>query len=407
MDAENKNTNIISGIVSTDMTKLISADSFMSALGKSPTLGAPMDPDAPQSFEALCSVLTNDTLIYFQKPNNFPKNPRPVMAAWNMVAADMIEKGKVAKPAPTEPLPSFSVAERCQIMIGPFNKYISTAGISDKLCRWARFQFFDPELMVVFWQNNCEEELQTALDTILQHCGQIPTSFQATFKRFPASIDSVSSMYLKEREWTPEEFTVAYIFWAFVKGYRYAASLKPEHIYAVHWLRERAMKVDVKLRTVDQEYLRRLFPWGHFLSELIQYPKFKFDSNSITEAILNLREYTIGEHYRATDEKKLHQFTRDGLQHCLPKELGAEDWYTRLKKSADIVLPLLALATGENLPAILSLVINSVDLSIPESAKSRINLKGRQLRLLFYRSTISSLIKRHRKELNNYLNAHK
>jgi hypothetical protein len=407
MNVENKDSNTATGIFSADMTKLIAGDSFTTGLGKA---NAIMDPDAPRSFEVLSTILANDTLIYFQKPSNFPAHPRPIMAVWNKVAAELIEQGKLAAPFKRGPLPPISREKRCQIMLTPFNDWIKSSAVANKLCRWAYFQFSDKELMSIFWMNNKEEELETAIDCIFQSGAQISVPFNVTFERYPAVIDKVSSNYLREREWRAEEFTVAYIFWAFVKGYLYAESLTSEHIYAVHWLRRRAMDVDVQLRKVGKEDLPDLFPWGLFLSELLQNPKFKFHGDSIAEAILNLRTYTQKDLHHASDEKKLLKFTREGLYQSLPKQLGSHDWYAMLKKSSLVALALWALLRRKedlSIPVKLAIGINIFDIIVSNEMKARINETGRRLQLLYYRRTISSIIKRHMRELNEYLDARK
>jgi Fe-S-cluster containining protein len=265
VDTENKNAKITSEIFSADMTKLIAADSFLSSFDKPDSYDCAIDPYAPQSFEALCTVLTNDTRIYFKRPAYFPERPRPIMATWNKVAKDLVKRGEVTKLLPQENQPILSLEKRCQIMIGPFAEFVSLDETSAKLSQWVRFQLSDRELMNIYWQNSTTEELQTAFHIMHEYCEGIPATLQTAFKNaiLPNKIDEHSADRLNGK-WapTPDEYAAAYIFWAFVKGYRYAASLTSQHVYAYHWLREKAMKVDIEFKRLDDEYLRRLFPWG-------------------------------------------------------------------------------------------------------------------------------------------------
>ena len=391
----------MTSIFSADMTKLIAADSFLTPLGNAlPWAAVTMDPDAPASFEGLCNILTNDSLIAFNRPKHLPRRMRPIMAAWSNIDNGLIGDGKV-QPLQHEPLTQLSAAALCQVMVEPFNQYARNPETVRKLIRFAHFQFSDPELMRIFWLNNTEAELQIAAETLRQHDDTIIRRFATAFRRPPVlSIDAISVDRLTGKQWTADKFIIAYVFWGFAKGYRSAAALGPHHVYAVHWLREHAMKAGIEFRTTE-EAVYSCFPWGHLLAELVRHPEFQFDNDAVTAGILNLRMYTIKDLYRATDQTKANEFAQQGLEQCLPKELYSANAYRWLSGSAKIAGILFSKAS-ENawmIPA----MVTTLDLALPDRAKSGMNAYVRQIRLWSHRRTISSLVRRHHQDIDEYL----
>lgn len=163
-------------IFSADVTKLIAADSYLAGeYGKPLTFSRrPMDPGAPESFEALCTILTNPSLIYFAKPKWFPEDPTPIMSEWDRVAKELSESGLVGPPKGQPANPAQHLDERCAEAIESFSQWIADDGTARRLVEFAQFQFNSAELMVIFWgtygnQNNTEGELEAALYAVLKH----------------------------------------------------------------------------------------------------------------------------------------------------------------------------------------------------------------------------------------------
>ena len=356
---------------------------------------------------------TLTTRIYFQPPSNFPDKPRPIMAAWKMVAEECDIPKPILVPSLAEVKGKekvFEDGEKWERMSGAFAKWTESVQVTHKLVRWARFQLLDPELMKICWginkstgkQNNTQEEFRNALIEMRKH-NRISPTFKAAFKAAPPFIDAESTKFLPKGKWTAEDFNVAYIFWAFVKGYRYSSSLNAEHIYAVHWLRRRAMSVDVKLRSVSRAYPQDLFPWGHFLSEMTQMPIFYLGREDLPESILNLRQFTTKNAPPTTDEKRIDDFVKEGLFESLPKK-PVEEWFkmSSLTVSLAIALWQMWVTNTENdlrliAPLIPFLIKDCIPYIVPKEQIIR------RFQLLVYQPTISSLIKRNRPVLLEYM----
>lgn len=392
-------------IFAVDATQLIAADSYVPYVTKSRSVisdsSRRADPGARESFEGVVNILTNDTLCHFRKPASFPNRPRPIMKCWEQVAAKQHEAGEVAYPL-IQQTGTQTLKDRCEEASEAFEKWITEPEVIANLIRWAQFQFSSDELMRFFWgdttPNNTESELQAALDLVQSGNSSLWSQFEIEFKAHLLFIDSTSRQQLTNRKWTPNEFTAAYIYWNFVKGFTFSASLREDRFYVFHWLRERALRASSVVDQLRPESVQGMVPWGMYLFDIAASEHFHFDSESFSTAIIALRQYTQADFWKVNTEHELKAFLEQGLFQSLPKVLGDRDWYRISSNATGILLNGIARYTnhaeiGWALQTFLSLGSEVLEYN---SAKSSFNRAfANAVKSLRFRRSVSLLLRAH------------
>ena len=305
-----------------DMTKLISADSLVTSLGHSLTSAAPLrDPEAKQDFEMLVTLISNDTLIYIKEPEKFPKKPTSIMEAWKKVAENCAMTGCVPAARHTEELGPLSNEKICERMVNPFEYYLDQHGACERLVAWARFQLCDPKLSKVFWENNSKGDLKMVIAMFENARKKPPDKFYIVVDDGGVNMCDMSAQHFVNSELTLQQFTFAYAFWAFVKGYKYSSSLTNEHLYVVHWLRELAIETDASRVSIDEECMPDMVPWGLLITDLLIKDSKHCDTTAIADGILSLRKFTIENWDSAQNYGEQVVFLEEGVNQFMSKVL--------------------------------------------------------------------------------------
>lgn len=318
-----------------DMTMLIAASSRAADNGGyflcNPRALA--DPEASQSFECLGTIACNDTRVFFRKPEYLPFRS-PIIEAWLKIA-QTVEAPKFA---------DLDDQERLAVMLPIFVDWLyqsSADGGSNarKLADFIAFQFSYPALMDHFWANNSLSKLKIALAVLEQY--PVTAMLAEEIRKVGIRADARSRREIGAMDDT--EYALAYGFRGFIKGFRYSAGLPDNNVYAVHWLRDKAITAGVVVHsTTESTDYRRLFPWGVFLNTLPELNSVAFGADEVTDLILNLRKYTSNQLDQlpsavkirgAIDYSRMRDFVRQGLRESLPLrklDLIDSDWVVRL-----------------------------------------------------------------------------
>ena len=314
------------------------------------------DPEASQSFECLGTIACNDTQVFFRKPDNLPFRS-PIIEAWMKIADPSVESPKLV---------DIDEEERLAVMLPIFATWLyesSADGQSNarRLADFIAFQFSYPALMNQFWSNNNLSQLKLALAVLEKR--PVTAALAEELKKLGVRADARSRRAVGGMDDT--EYAMAYGFWGFVKGFRYSAGLPENNVYAVHWLRDKAITAgSVVHSTTESKDYRRLFPWGVFLNTLPELNSLALGGDEVTDLILNLRKYTSNELDKlsstvevrgAVDYRRLRDFVRQGLRQSLPLrklDLINSDWVVRLlvlsfARHLFNTNPVIALLAGE------------------------------------------------------------
>jgi hypothetical protein len=164
------------------------------------------------------------------------------------------------------------------------------------------------------------------------------------------------------------------------------------------------MAVDVKFRALETEQLHAMFPWGPILFNITQHPEFRYDNDAVMGALISLRQYTKANLYAATDEHKIKEFTADGIHKCIPHDIAHFDAHASLKNGLFLLALYLAAKDHLAIAKILQGIIYASSYVVNKTAKARFNKTvGQCFKTWRYRSTVSSLVRQHEKELARYL----
>jgi len=114
-------------------------------------------------------------------------------------------------------------------------------------------------------------------------------------------------------------------------------------VYAVHWLRDKAITAGVTVRsTGEADAYRELFPWGVFLNALPEWASVSLGSDEMTALLIGLRKYTSSElpllglpvsDSGDVDFPRIREFVSEGLRQSLPLgkfERVNSEWATQL-----------------------------------------------------------------------------
>ena len=262
-----------------DVTKLLAADSFLGVYG--PLL----DPEAETAFTTLTSLLANPTRrSFFHRVHLIEEQLGPVGKCWKSDASR-------AEPRPTQPI--VMDAEKAASFIRVFR-----GDEARRAARWLCFQSSD-KLMAVFWQDNREDDLKETYDALCAanlafRAAELASTIYEVQQDCGAKLLSACSHAAAEQgrplkyAWDDQSIAVAYLAWAYIKGFRYVTGLGPSDVYAVHFTREQAVDDRSGWATQISSHQLHIFPWGDLLAPHRERV-LMMDYSGI---ILDLRNYT-------------------------------------------------------------------------------------------------------------------
>jgi DNA-binding winged helix-turn-helix (wHTH) protein len=398
-----------------DMTQLIAADAYISGLATGRT-----EPMAASAFEYLTTILCNDTVVFFEKPKVLTLR-NPVIRAWH--DASLESQKETLKPLAAAVDPSV----RHKVMAGAFarfakgDRYLQTSGFTNAqiLAGWTRYQLSDETLQEQYWSTNTVDEMLAALEGFSQAQNLVKGNKDEI--REILSRDSIVLSEASRSRWGNRpalDFYLAWSYWSFLKGYRYALKIPDRGIYVCHWLREDACVEGVPFTTVGEKtkFLEGLFPWGIVLTELVTFPGLATSADDIYNIIMKLREYTRSQcrHLAPLAEnvterldelwRNTRAFLRGALAHIAPP-----GWERHFKGTQIEQKTLAQLASGP-----LGLVNDwaelrkALELAIPQTEQpgKKTNITQTLMRIDRYRETANHFVARYRTRFERFWNEH-
>lgn len=218
--------------------------------------------------------------------------------------------------------------------------------------------------MELFWgsearPNNTADKLLEALSH-MSVASSSKLSCALAVQRIP--LGDVSRQRIRAAGMTAQQAAVAWSFWVFVKGFRYAMKMPERHVHLVHWLRERAVAAGITTANEKQEQnsqVNRLFPWGAAIGALLDKGIIPADQGRLRELITAIRtmdEPLAGYTDFAGDEESCNTRIAEAVMDvshsvtaALDKALGATE--SSKFSAKDIVVPLVAAALAYATPA--------------------------------------------------------
>lgn len=268
-----------------DVTKVVSADSYASELLNHfipQNVDARTDPNGESDFLQLVALSTNNVLLQYRPA----KAQRGALSA--MCSAISTGTRSLKDPMPPPLNSPGTVTQDALDVVDAYARFESTN--KQRLIEWVQFQTWDEDIQKVFWDTNRLQELGDALE--VYRAGSAGT---AIFEH--ALIDDRMLTFAPDevqRAFTASDFYVAYAFWSYIKGYRFARQMHSSGVYADHWLRH-----DVVTKTANQplgefEQAHRLVPWASLLQRRLQTVS-KRDStvDALISALKEIRKLTV------------------------------------------------------------------------------------------------------------------
>ena len=254
-----------------DMTELIAADSWLNR-----TEVGHHDPRAEAIFDSVVSTLCcKSAVLYFERPRYLPESPGLLLQRWAKINSDQKERGITLDPKALPPQSHLDKEERWSVMSAAFDEALEKQdGLLNNLVSFTQFQMSSPTIMDIFW--GLDENPNNSVDALRESLQRISGSArQRMCDRLCAStipLDDRTRQKLDSAKIAWADAQVAYPFWAFVKGFQYAAKMPDDHIHLLHWLRERAWPAGAQTteqREQQSRQLARLFPWGPAIGVLV------------------------------------------------------------------------------------------------------------------------------------------
>lgn len=291
-------------VLHTDVTKVLSADSYVKSradqFSKRPAVA---DPNAAGDFVDIVDMITNSALLQYRPAFN----QQGILSSLCKSVSISTEGNRTAV---SNPQPDIAgVIRDGQQASESFNRFLSRPGMQQKIALWLKFQVSTRNLQDVFWGSNSEAELLGALEAFMAetskqaHASQTLISQHITSllgsRPFGYAYDHINTNF-----WTPEYFYIAYSFWAYIKGIRFARNIasrkdiEEEHdCYVVHWLRKEAAQQVMGEATGELGLDGVRVPWGLLVKH--QFDQIhQIQSNiavaKLHDALVCLRDYSIG-----------------------------------------------------------------------------------------------------------------
>ncbi len=295
----------------TDVTKILSADSYLISnfcpdLGKRPI----SDPKAEKDFLDVVEIITNDTALQYCPA----ENQKGMINEACLKVRDLPDSRKGPAPERTRDIDGVTRdAEKALVFFAPHTRMKHEL---DLFAKWLRFQLSTPYLQDVFWRANSIEELQAALDVykakyqtylddeLIKHAVSElgPRPYGHALHRLQGSSMS------------PAQFFIAYTFWAYIKGCRFARNLRENDIYVVHWLRKRAILEFDGAKKGDVQSIGTSVPWGGVIQELLGSLDNDTRIDGLPDALIGIRRYTIKELSKASTPRARRDFLAEGVK---------------------------------------------------------------------------------------------
>jgi hypothetical protein len=270
---------------STDATKLIAADSRLEPGDFS------RDPEATKAFEDVTTVLANgQPTAFFMRTNLEPAELGPVSQAWISLAAEI-------EPSECTEIPiSDAITEA-------FAKTF-TGDMAMRATDWCLFQLSNLRLLRIFWRDNKEQDLLD-VGRAFEKAGSVPDDLRSVairriqdygldpVKQCRLALATLPGNHHLSRHWSSESMVVAYLGWAYVKGYRYAATRKDAHNYLFHFVRKTAVSDNsaARIKSVSG-HIQQLFPWGILINAFLTRWPTSVDATTYRTIIDGIRDYT-------------------------------------------------------------------------------------------------------------------
>lgn len=242
------------------------------------------DPTAREAFEAIVTVLTNPTGLYFEeRKDNIVDGPLYPM--WR----DIARTCRTAFRMPRQRVQQKLSDER---RISQGAKILKEKIVGDELqllANWVAFQVHHENIMHLFWdkERNTMDDLQRSWDACeplgMQEHLQVMRRHGITIageakKRVPST-------------WSGERFGVAYLAWSLAKGCGLSRQWPNNLTYCVHRQRRHCVPADMTLISTEREELVHLFPWGAILQGL--HEELYRETAWLSEVLTTLRQRTI------------------------------------------------------------------------------------------------------------------
>lgn len=199
------------GVFCADMTQLIAAASHCRHPAKSSSLQLSYltDPMAASAFEYICTVICNPTAVFFRRPKELVLAD-PVILAWQAAADEPLSKAVIS--LSDRKLASADEGDRNSVMAGAFAewsvapRYATVNGLTNSqlFARFVRFQLSQEDLMVQFWNNNRDEDMESAVATLTKSIP--PDSLAAVHEAI--MIERIEIDDISRRRWkaNPKDF---------------------------------------------------------------------------------------------------------------------------------------------------------------------------------------------------------
>jgi hypothetical protein len=271
----------------TDVTKVLAADSYL-VRRFSPDLSTlpPADPTARKDFLDIVEVITNDTLVQYR--------PAP-----NQIGALSLAIGRVSRETESTRPPVFlpvrddsRIAEDAERSL-PFFVPLTRTRLSfiTRLAKWVRFQVSTSYLQSLFWSDNHEHQLKSALD-VYRHRYSTDTPLIRAGVHILGKHPLGYARDKLSTPWSAADFLVAYAFWAFIKGCRFAGTLNEDDVYVVHWLRRRAISDSDGAKKRGLKDVGGRIPWGGIVRHQLTSLRSDASMTPLPEALKTLRRYS-------------------------------------------------------------------------------------------------------------------
>lgn len=304
----------LSDVFSLDTTKILSAECHLAWCAGLRDGHRTRDPGGQDDFRDIVDLITNGTTLTFRAPGS---EPSEIGLLGGAIAS-------IAEPSATPRVgvgrfASKPVSADAHTAYPGFATLLSDSAMVARILAWVQFQVADSRIQKLFWETNSESEISEAykiLARIPKDVRNLAETRARAQRRY--TVIGHASQFLG-RHWGADEFLLAYAFWAFVKGVRYARTLGEDQVYALHWLRrEAATTVECHEKTVRSA--RSVspavapVPWHCLVETIVSDRRNRLKQENLMKAILKLREYSSAEIGDAKSPSARRRFLRQGVR---------------------------------------------------------------------------------------------
>ncbi len=300
-----------------DMTKILSAESYLSR-----EEGSAADPKSKEDFCDIVDVITNDAKVFIKKPDN-SSFEQSIFFQLLFHLSELTTGQKINSGSKINV--NNGVFDDALSLASDFQSYYLKPTVKQDINQWVIFQISDEERQRLFWDTNRLDDLEDALKGLKEGLKnkisqiQLDTeNYRQTLRKTAMGMDKgmygYAQRFFDTNKLTPEEFAIAYTFWAFIKGARYASSLNDKNNYCVHWLREDVSKRGRKSEVVATHSINEDVPWGELINYALEDGGRVMTKESFKEALLELREYTREQRVKYENIKYRLEYLNEGFR---------------------------------------------------------------------------------------------